>query len=111
MTYKFSFKKIEVPKLNFALRLESRMRIDKSGSYTFYISSNDGSKLYIDDKLVVDNDGEHGAKEMSNSLELSSGFHKIRAEYFQTGGGKALSVSYSSPDIIYQSVPESILFK
>jgi hypothetical protein len=65
----------------------------------------------MDDKLIIDNDGEHGAKELSHTLSLSPGKHKIRADYFQSGGGKVLSVSYSSDEIPYQPIPESILFK
>ena len=109
--YKFGLKKIILPKMNFALQQKSFLQIGKDGKYTFYISSNDGSKLYIDDKLVVDNDGEHGAKELSGSLSLNKGRHKIRAEYFQTGGGTALSVSYNSDEISYQPIPETVLFK
>jgi hypothetical protein len=111
IVYKFGLKKIGVPKLNFALQQKSFIQIAKEGKYTFSISSNDGSKLYIDDKLVVDNDGEHGAKELSGSISLNKGMHKIRAEYFQTGGGMALSVSYSSDEISYQPIPETILFR
>jgi hypothetical protein len=95
IVFKFGLKKIGVPKFNFALQQKSFIQIEKEGKYTFYISSNDGSKLYIDDKLVVDNDGEHGAKELSGSISLNKGMHKICAEYFQSGGGMALSVSFS----------------
>ncbi len=109
--YKFSLAKTAHPKLSFALQFKSWIQVDKPGKYTFYISSNDGSKLYIDDNLLIDNDGEHGAKEMSGALDLTGGRHKIRAEYFQSGGGMAFSVSYSSDNILYQPIPESILFK
>ncbi len=109
--YQFSLKKIDLPKGSYALQFNSFIEIEKPGKYTFYINSNDGSSLYIDDKLLVDNDGEHGAKEMSNSLILEKGKHRIRADYFQSGGGKVLSVSYSSEEITCQPIPESILFK
>ena len=100
VVYKFGLDKMELPKANFALRLQSNLQIDKAGKYTF-----------IDGKLLINNDGEHGAKEMSNSLDLTSGKHQIRAEYFQSGGGKVLSVLYSSDEISHQPIPESILFK
>jgi hypothetical protein len=111
VTYRFSLKKIALPKANFALQMCSWIKIDKAGNYTFYINSNDGSKLYLDDKLIVDNDGEHGARELSGKVALTPGKYLLRAEYFQSGGGKTLAVSYSSDDIIYQPKPESILFK
>lgn len=109
--FQFGLGKITIPKVNFALQFKSFIRIDKAGKYTFYISSNDGSKLYIDDHMIVDNDGEHGTKEIGNSITLNPGKHKIRVEYFQSGGSKALLVAYSSDEIKYQPIPESILFK
>ncbi|MCK5705204.1 MAG: chitobiase/beta-hexosaminidase C-terminal domain-containing protein, partial [Cyclobacteriaceae bacterium] len=84
--FQFDLDKIDVPKSNFALQLESFIQIDKDGQYEFSTSSNDGSKLYIDNKLVVDNDGEHGPRQISNSVYLTKGRHSIRATYFQSGG-------------------------
>jgi hypothetical protein len=111
VAYKFDLKKIKLPKYNFVLQLKTFIQIDKEDDYTLYITSNDGSKLYLDDKLFVDNDGEHGAKEMSNTAHLTKGRHPIKVEYFQSGGSTVLSMSYSSGEISYRPVPESILFK
>ena len=111
MAYQFSLTKIDVPLHNFILQLKSWIQIDKEGEYTFFITSNDGSKLYLDDKLFINNDGEHGAKEMSNKIFLNKGRHRIGVEYFNGGGGKVLSVSYSAAEIPYQPIPEYILFK
>ena len=109
--FQFGLTKIASPKVNFALQLKSFIQIDKAGRYSFYVTSNDGSKMYIDNNLLVDNDGEHGTKEMSNSLSLDKGRHEIRIDYFQSGGQKTLLAAYSSDDIRYQPIPESILFK
>ena len=109
--FQFGLGKIATQKVNFALQFKAYIQIDKGGKYTFFITSNDGSKLYIDDHLIVDNDGEHGTKEIGNSIQLNPGKHKIRVEYFQSGGSKALLVAYSSDEIKYQPIPESILFK
>ena len=108
--FQFGLKKIVTPKKDFALRFKSFIQIGKAGRYTFFITSNDGSKLYIDEQLIVDNDGEHGAKEMSNSINIEKGKHQIRVDYFQSGGGTALLVAYSSDEIKYQPIPETILF-
>ncbi len=109
--YKLDLKNIDLPKYHFVLQLKSFIQIDKAGEYTFFITSNDGSKLYLDDHLFIDNDGEHGAKEMSSTCYLSKGRHQIGAEIFQGGGSCVLLVSYSSKEIKYQTIPESILFK
>jgi hypothetical protein len=109
--YNFSLNKITLPQGSYAMQFHSFIQIDKGGKYTFYINSNDGSQLFIDDKLLIDNGGEHGAREISNSIELQPGRHSIRADYFQAGGGKVLTVSYESAEINKEFLPESNLFK
>jgi len=108
--FQFELTKIDVPKNNFAIQYRSYLQIEKEGQYDFSTSSNDGSKLYIDNKLLVDNDGEHGARELSGSIFLTTGKHIIRVEYFQSGGSKALKVKYSSDEITNQAIPGSVLF-
>ncbi|MBK8946249.1 MAG: family 78 glycoside hydrolase catalytic domain [Ignavibacteriae bacterium] len=102
---------LDLPKYNFALRLISHIKIENDGEYEFHTSSNDGSNLYINDKLVVDNNGEHALKQGTGTIFLQKGFHKIRAEYFQTGGSKALQVMYNSKDIAFQPIPAGVLFR
>lgn len=109
--YSFSLAKMDIPKHDIVLRFNSFIQIEKPGNYTFYLTSNDGSNMYLNNQLFIDNDGEHGAKEISNTTFLEKGRHAIRIEYFNGGGGKVLSLSYSSDEISYQPVPESILFK
>ena len=94
----------------FAAEIFGWIRIDRPGLYTFYSLSNDGSRLYINDKLVVDNDGPHGAYEKSGSIFLPAGKHTIRAAYFQAGGGMLLKISYSGPDMSKREVPADVLF-
>jgi hypothetical protein len=105
-----SFEGINIPDREFALQFKGVIEIEKEGDYTFYLSSNDGSLLYIDDKLLIDNDGEHGATEKSRTIHLSPGKHKLKIGYFQSGGGKFLMVSYDGPDIKRRVLPASILY-
>ncbi len=108
--FQFGLDKIDVKTNSFALQFDSFIQIDKDGEYQFYTSSNDGSKLYIDDVLVVDNDGEHGPKQLSGTIYLKEGSHLIRVEYFQSGGSKTLMVYFSSDEINYQPIPGSLLY-
>jgi len=109
--YAFGLTKLDIPKHDIVLQFKSFIQIEKPGKYTFYLTSNDGSNMYLNDHLFIDNDGEHGAKEMSNTIDLEKGRHELRVDYFNGGGGKVLSLSYSSAEISYQPVPEFILFK
>lgn len=73
------------------------IRIARDGVYAFYLDTDDGSKLFIDNMLVVDHDGVHGTMEKSGEAPLGEGFHKIRVEYFQGTGGSGLTLRLKAP--------------
>lgn len=95
---------------NFSIRYSGYIQIDTQGSYTFYTSSDDGSKLFIDGTEVVDNDGAHGTRERSGSINLTAGLHDITVLFFENGGGETLTVQYQGPSISKQNVPFSKLY-
>ena len=82
----------------FGMNFSGYIRIPKEDVYTFGLLSNDGSSLSIADKLVVDNDGLHGAYEKEGEIPLQKGWHKIELSYFQAGGGKNLKVYWRNSD-------------
>ncbi len=67
----------------FAIDYTGRFWIEKPGKYRFALVSDDGSKLYIDGKLLIDNDGTHGSLRAEGAAKLSGGIHTIRLSYFQ----------------------------
>ena len=67
----------------FGIQYKGNFKVLKESSYNFRLVSDDGSKLYIDDSLVVDNDGVHGDNAQSDSIYLKQGMHTIRLDYFQ----------------------------
>jgi hypothetical protein len=67
----------------FAIDYTGRFWMPKPGVYRFALTSDDGSKLYIDDELVVDNDGQHPPVTESANIRLGGGIHRIRVSYFQ----------------------------
>jgi hypothetical protein len=67
----------------FAIDYSGRFWAEKPGDYDFSLTSDDGSNLYIDGELVVDNDGIHQTRERSGTVRLSRGVHDIRVSYFQ----------------------------
>jgi alpha-L-fucosidase len=86
------------------------IRVPETGVYIFFTSSDDGSRLYIGDSLVVDNDGLHGMRETRGVIALAAGLHPIRVAFFEKTGGDDLLVSYQSPRIKKQRIPDSALF-
>jgi len=68
---------------NFAIRFRGELAVDTPGLYHFGLYSDDGSKLYIDGTLVVDNDGIHPAMGKKGSITLTTGMHPVEIHYFQ----------------------------
>ena len=68
---------------NFAIRFRAKLKIDTPGIYTFTLSSDDGSQLYINGKLVIDNDGIHATVSKQGSIKLDIGIHPVEIHYFQ----------------------------
>ena len=95
----------------FALRFRGYIRIPRDGAYRLFTRSDDGSRLWIGDRLVVDNDGLHSSHERSGVIALAAGLHPITVAMFEQGGGFELSVSWSGPDLPKQIVPASALFR
>ena len=67
----------------FSLTYQGSIYIPTAGRYSFRLSSDDGSQLYLDDALVVDNDGVHPMSDKHATVVLKQGNHAFRLRYFQ----------------------------
>ena len=94
----------------FVLVFDGYIKIVKDGFYTFFTDSDDGSKLFINDKEVVDNDGNHGNTEKHGKVALKKGFHKIKVLYFDGAGNNSLNVSMQADGGAKAIIPEGVLF-
>ena len=101
----------KVPEDHFGLAFQTMLRIDEAAPYRFTLTSDDGSKLYIDDQLIVDNDGSHSVCERSGFVRLAKGFHRMRLEYFEDTMGSTLSLKYCTPNMDERRVPDAMLYQ
>lgn len=85
--------------------------IKTEGNYTFFLASDDGSRLYIGPYEVIDNDGLHGADEKKGDIKLKPGKHAISVHFFEKTGGEALTVSYEGKGVAKQEIPAAVLFR
>jgi len=105
-----SLASIEPPAENFAVRFTGYVRIPAAGLYTFSTTSDDGSRLAIADRLVVDNDGLHGTRESSGIARLEAGLHPITIDFFQGSGEQVLDVSIEGPNLAKRPLAADVLF-
>ena len=94
---------------NYGVQFKCSVNIPNDGDYTFYLGSDDGSRLYLDDRELINNDGTHGMVEVAGKATLSRGKHKLEVRYFQLGGAQELSVSLEGPGMTKQPLPPRIL--
>ncbi len=94
----------------FGIIFNGYIDIQKEGLYTFYLLSNDGSKLYVNNKELVDNDGLHGVREKSGKISLPVGQYPIKVKYFQNGGEHNLMLSWEGAGCSKQEIPATVLF-
>jgi DNA-binding beta-propeller fold protein YncE/4-amino-4-deoxy-L-arabinose transferase-like glycosyltransferase len=87
-----------------------KIYIPSRGSYVFGTISDDGSYLYLDEQLVVDNGGHHGDVYREGVIQLEEGFHDIRLLYFQDGGGRKIELHWTPPGNVKTQVPAEQLF-
>ncbi|REG94783.1 TIM-barrel domain-containing protein [Flavobacterium aquicola] len=100
----FDLSKIKHDATSYGVEYNGSVNIPADGKYTFYIGSDDGSKLYINNELIIDNDGLHGFNEKSAEITVKKGQLPIRVEYFQENYGDGLSVEFSSDKIAKTSL-------
>ena len=81
------------PEAEYVCRIFSGyVRIPNDDLYIFALTSDDGSRLLIDEKVVVDNDGLHGSLRKRGSAPLARGWHRIQVEWFNKTGGAVLDL-------------------
>jgi hypothetical protein len=95
---------------NYFLRFTGYVNIPTNGSYTFYLNSDDGSLLWLDGALVVNNDGEHAATEVSGTTNLTTGLHQLVVGYFQDLVAEVLQLSWAGPGLAKQLIPDQAFF-
>ena len=80
------------------------MHIPKDGEYQFFLGSDDGSRLLVDGKQLILNDGIHPHSVKNGKIRLASGAHEVIVEYFESGGHESLTVEIQGPGLSRQQL-------
>ncbi|HEX7899546.1 MAG TPA: PA14 domain-containing protein [Planctomycetota bacterium] len=95
---------------NFYVRWTGTLRVEKAGAYAFFTTSDDGSRLSIGGKTVVENGGQHPMTDKGGKAELAAGDHEIKIEFFQGGGEAGCKADWQPPGAGRQPIPAKALF-
>jgi PA14 domain len=102
---------IGIPADNFSVRWTGEVEAVYSETYTFYLVSDDGVRLWVNGQEIVQNWTEHGVTEDSGNITLMAGQkYDIKLEFFEKGGEAIARLQWSSPSQIREVVPASHLY-
>lgn len=93
----------------FYIRWTGFIQIPADGKYTFSLESDDGSRLFVDGKQVLDNGGAHGMEEVGGDIELKAGKHALKVEFFEKDIDAGCIFRWKSDKLEKQIVPTSVL--
>ncbi|MDH3591928.1 MAG: PA14 domain-containing protein, partial [Planctomycetota bacterium] len=78
----------------YLVHVSARLRVPAAGKYTFRLTSDDGSALFLDGKNVLDHDGLHGATSVELTLDLEARAYELFCPYFENGGDAVLKLEW-----------------
>ncbi len=85
----------ELPPSKVSIRWDTCLQLDEARSIAFQVTSNDGSRLFVDGERLIDNWGEHGPRTRGAEIELDAGTHHLRVEYYDHGGKAMIELAAS----------------
>jgi glucose/arabinose dehydrogenase/endonuclease YncB( thermonuclease family) len=93
----------------FSVRWTGWVQAERAEAYTFFTTSNDGVRLWVDGRLLVDDWTDHAPTEDAGTLALQPGWYAVRLEYYEGVGTSTISLAYSSPGTPKQTIPSARL--
>ena len=94
---------------HFGLRFRGSLLIPSDGGYLFSLDSDDGSRLLLDGKVIIDHDGVHGGNNpRTKAITLTKGSCKLELQYFDNLHGESLEVKWSGPGFFLQELKGSV---
>jgi len=110
-TINFNVSKLKKRADYFGIVFKGFINLPVDGEYNFYLASDDGSKLIIDNQVVVVNDFVHGISEREGTISLKAGKYPVVIEFFDALFDEILVVYIKEPGMPKHEIPVSMLFK
>ncbi len=96
---------------HFGYIFDTYLLAEETSPFYFCLASDDGALLYIDDKLILDNDGSHSLEVKRTTISLAKGYHHMVVKYFEDYSGQELDITYASKGKEAQKIPANLLFR
>ncbi|MCC7293994.1 MAG: DUF1080 domain-containing protein [Phycisphaerales bacterium] len=96
----------------FLTEVTAVLTLDKPGEYTFRVTSDDGSRVILDSRPIIDFDGLQGGTSATGTVGLMPGEHTLRVVHFDNSGGELLKLEWRKPGVegeAFESIPTSVL--
>jgi hypothetical protein len=110
---KFEWKRMsptpELPDDAFSVRYDTCMELPEDLEIAFQLISDDGSRLFVDGELVLDNWGRHGERSRGADVPVAAGLHHVRVEYFDDRHGAMVELRASLHGELPDSLPVRLL--
>lgn len=95
---------------NFFVSVTGFITLEEADNYVFRLVADDGAQFYLGDRMLIDHDGLHGPEARDSELLMEAGTYPIRVDYFQAGGGAALSLQWAKRgDDGFSVIPSDVL--
>ena len=98
------------PRDRFGVRIVGSIRAHADGEYRFRLDSDDGSRLFINDEMVIDNDGLHSMRRREGRITLEAGYHPVEVYFFERYGAAGLILEWRPPGVSSWSVVPQTAF-
>ena len=99
----------ELSENNFSVRWTGKLKPEESGKYTLGFTADDGARLYLDGKLLVDAWTKNPTKTVTTEIELeASRSYDLRMEYFQNNREAVAKLVWSYPRLAERQIEEAV---
>ena len=102
---------IDDTKNHFCAVFETEIKVKTEEEYTFILTTDDGSRLYVDGEMLIESDGARGPIEEKAVKVLSKGKHAIKVEWFDYDKGQSIVFRYSTPTIKEREIDDTHLYR
>lgn len=93
---------------DFSIRFQGNITAPQTGSYTFYTTSDDGVRLWVDNSLIIDNWTDHGPTVNTGTISLTANqATPIKLEYYERGGGAVIQLEWQGPGLAREYVKDT----